>query len=184
MEKDIPIDYLRECFSYDPESGFLAWLPRPREHFSSYGAWRSWSTRYGGSMAGPGVGGDHRRVEITFGGKRVGLLVHRAIWAIVTGEWPLSEIDHINRVRDDNRWVNLREATDAEQSWNRSMAANNTSGFVGVSWHKPLRKWRTQIQVNTRKRHIGYFPTRELAYEAYLAAKARLHPFQPLPRAA
>ena len=182
--REVPIDYLREALSYDPATGVLTWRERPRTHFLSDGNWRGWNKRYGGRMAGAGADREHRKVEITFMKKTIDLGAHRIAWAIVTGNWPLNEIDHINRVRDDNRWVNLREATDAEQCWNSGKHANNTSGFVGVSWHKPLHKWRTQIQANTRKRRLGYFPTPELAHAAYLEAKRRLHPFQPIPRAA
>ena len=100
------------------------------------------------------------------------------------GVWPTNEIDHVNRVRDDNRLTNLREATDAEQSWNRNKPAHNTSGFVGVSWHKGAKKWGAYIGSGGSGLYLGYFPTSELASAAYLEAKARLHKFRSLPRAA
>ena len=39
---------------------------------------------------------------------------HRVIWALVHGEWPEGQIDHINGVRDDNRLENLRVVTNQD----------------------------------------------------------------------
>lgn len=49
-------------------------------------------------------------------------LMHRIIWVIQTGDWPPMGLDpdHINRVRSDNRWENLRLATHTENMRNRS----------------------------------------------------------------
>lgn len=44
----------------------------------------------------------------------------RLAWLYMTGEWPKYEMDHINHVKDDNRWVNLRDVTPAENCANRT----------------------------------------------------------------
>ena len=54
--------------------------------------------------------------------------VHRVIWFYMTGNFPKDQIDHINHIRNDNRWINLREASIQENDKNRSKAINNISG--------------------------------------------------------
>jgi hypothetical protein len=44
----------------------------------------------------------------------------------MTGRWPASEIDHKNRIRDDDRFDNLREATSQQNTFNR-VRKNKTS---------------------------------------------------------
>ena len=102
----------------------------------------------------------------------------------MTGVWPVKEIDHINGNPSDNRWVNLREGTRGEQLQNQKLGKRNTSGLMGVSPDKLRGKWCACIQVGGRRYHLGRFSASEAAHAAYLEAKARLHPFQPVPRAA
>jgi len=45
-------------------------------------------------------------------------LAHRLAWFISYKEWPSREIDHINRDRDDNRLVNLRDVSRKQNSEN------------------------------------------------------------------
>ena len=52
------------------------------------------------------------------------------------------------------------------QNINRRMQVTNTSGFVGVSWHKGSNKWQTQIMVNKIKIHLGYFNSVQEAVQA------------------
>jgi hypothetical protein len=59
---------------------------------------------------------------------------------------------------------------------------NYTSGYTGVTWFKQRRKWMAQIVVERRRYGLGYFPSAELAYQAYFTAKRALHSFQPIPR--
>ena len=58
---------------------------------------------------------------------------------------------------------------------NRTRQANNTSGFKGVSLHKPTGKYRAYITINRQTRHLGLFPNPEEAYEVYLLAARELH---------
>lgn len=56
---------------------------------------------------------------------------HRLAFLFIEGRFP-NRIDHINHIRNDNRWVNLREVTHQENSKNQSINSKNTSGVMGV----------------------------------------------------
>lgn len=58
--------------------------------------------------------------------------LHRLAFLYMTGVFPSEEIDHINRIRDDNRWVNLRLATRSENQHNSALPSNNTTGVKGL----------------------------------------------------
>ena len=74
--------------------------------------------------------------------------------------------DHINRDKLDNRRSNLRYATSKENSRNRSMPKNNTSGYIGVSWHIQNKKYIAQVKTDGRTHNLGYFDTAEAAARA------------------
>ncbi len=57
---------------------------------------------------------------------------HRIVWLLVNGEFPKSEIDHINRNRTDNRIENLRESNRKQQIENSTRKPNQETGVVGV----------------------------------------------------
>jgi hypothetical protein len=103
------------------------------------------------------------------------LLVHRVIWAIETGHWPKNKIDHKNRIRSDNTWGNIREASDIENGRNISVGNRNTSGFKGVSFHRASKKWRAQIVAAGTFYSLGLHKTREQASNAYKEAAKKLH---------
>lgn len=101
---------------------------------------------------------------------------HRLAWLYMTGSWPIDRIDHINGVKLENRFSNLREATDAGNNHNRHRAqSNNKFGLHGVYVH-PKGKFLAHIRVNKKKIHLGSFDTPEQAVSAYLAAKLIHHP--------
>jgi hypothetical protein len=82
-------------------------------------------------------------------------------------------IDHRDGNRANNRWSNLRLATQSENSANRHRHINNTSGFKGVSLCK-WGKWRACIEKNGRKIHLGMYDTPQAAHAAYVAAARKL----------
>lgn len=95
---------------------------------------------------------------------------HRIAWLIKTRAWPIADIDHINGVRSDNRWCNIRQATRSQNCMNRPIPRNNTSGYKGVSFHRHSRKWYAHISGKC----IGYFMTPEQASDAYERASSAL----------
>ena len=96
---------------------------------------------------------------------------HRLAWLYVYGVWPSAEIDHINRVKTDNRIDNLTEATRTENNRNKGKSKNNTSGHVGVSWDKTKQKWYAYIQHDSKRIHLGYYDVLEDAVAARRAGE-------------
>lgn len=103
---------------------------------------------------------------------------HRLAWFYVTGQWPNGLTDHRNGVTGDNHWANLRLVDHQGNAQNRKRPANNKSGWVGVTYLKRCGKWQAVIS----GRYLGRFHSAEAAGAAYLAAKARIHLIQPIPR--
>ena len=151
---------LRALLDYNPDTGAFTWR-NGRSNMAT------------GAVAGT----NHNQgyVQVSVGDKLY--LAHRLAFLWMTGEWPAYQVDHINGDRADNRWINLRNATNQENAHNHGeLPRHNTSGFLGVSYYKRDGSWQGRIQVDGRKRHLGYFATPELAHAAYLKAKHELHP--------
>ena len=85
------------------------------------------------------------------------------------------EIDHIDGNGLNCARPNLRLATKSQNGVNRGKNKNNTSGYKGVQWSKQKNKWMATIWVKDKSEYIGYFDTRELAYEAYCQKAKELH---------
>jgi hypothetical protein len=70
---------------------------------------------------------------------------------------PENQLDHINRIRDDNKIKNLREASIQCNNRNCCQRPNTSSGIKGVSYHKQANKWAAQIKTNRKNNYLGYF---------------------------
>lgn len=57
---------------------------------------------------------------------------HRIVWLLHYGHFPKMEIDHINRIRTDNRIENLRECTRLENIQNSYIPVNKDTGVRGI----------------------------------------------------
>lgn len=147
---------------YDEETGKLFW----REHEGH----KYFNTRWAGKEAG--WENDSGYSELTWEGK--GLLAHRVIWKMKTGQQPADSIDHIDGTKLNNRWVNLREVSHDQNMWNAKLFHTNTSGYRGVSFIQQHQLWRAAIGVNGKKKHLGYFKTPELAHAAFKDATFKM----------
>lgn len=161
--RDISAEYLRSVLAYDPEIGIFIWRYRPDMP-------RKWNTRWAGKRAGYVVRG-HIKIQID---GDAGHYAHRLAWLYMTDEWPVEQIDHINGVRADNRWSNLRAATDTENKLNKGPQANGSSGYRGVYFIAEIARWRVRI---TREGHtfsVGMFDTLKEAVAARRKAEQEL----------
>ena len=101
---------------------------------------------------------------------------HRLMWLYVYGAMPLLQIDHMNRNRQDNRPINLRLATQKQNSENSFRPKQNTSGFRGVRFEARLKSkpWSACITNNYKQNHLGYYATMEEAILARQTAEDKL----------
>lgn len=159
MKHELTAERLRELLHYDPDTGLIFWAASRK-------------------VAGTKQSGGYVQVEIR--GRRY--VAHRLAWLWMTGQWPRDQIDHINGIRADNRWSNLREATHAENMQNQRSSRSDSlhSSKIGVGFHRVSGKWRARIGLNGVQRTIGYFDSEEEAHAAYLKAKAEHHPFSTI----
>ena len=111
---------------------------------------------------------DDGYIRIGIDGQRYS--AHRLAILYTDGYLPEHEVDHINRIRTDNRRVNLREASRQCQCRNSGVRKDNTSGVKGVHWDSRTGKWMTQVAVNGKTKTIGYHDTiLDAAYTRYAA---------------
>jgi hypothetical protein len=95
---------------------------------------------------------------------------HRLAWLYVYGVWPASEIDHINRIKTDNRIANLREASRSQNTMNRANArTDNKLGVLGVS--QVGSRFIARIVLDGEQKYLGMHRTIEAASLAYTSAK-------------
>jgi hypothetical protein len=158
--KVLPIEYLRKRLRYEPDTGKLFWLDHD-------GMPQKWRTRWAGREAFTTV---HSKGYRCGGIDNRSYLTHRVIWALVYGTWPKDQIDHKNGDKIDNRLVNLRDVSHAENRKNVSKQSNNTSGACGVRWDKRREKWQAQIMVGRKFHHLGLFTSFDDAVAARRAA--------------
>ena len=93
----------------------------------------------------------------------------RVIWMWMTGEDPGEmDVDHINHVRDDNRWENLQLLTHANNTAKRVIQTNNTTGVRGVSRHPDGRFLARATLGGGKRKHLGYYDSVELAEQALI----------------
>lgn len=102
-------------------------------------------------------------------------VVHRLAWLYVHGSFPAAFLDHINGERDDNRIVNLREATRSQNNANRPPGKNCNSGQRGVYWHPVKKLWMAAAGKDGRIIHLGGFKEFDAAKAAYQQAADGLH---------
>ena len=146
------IDTLKNHLHYDPETGVFTRR-------------KKWGNRPAG---GPiGCVNRHGYLQISVAGRCY--TAQRLAWFYVHGRWPDGVIDHINRIRNDNRFCNLRCVTQSHNALNTEYT-NNKHKVRGVTYIAP---WRATIQVNGKRIKLGSFHTIEEAVAARKAAEQK-----------
>jgi hypothetical protein len=146
------------------DNGKLFWLPRGHGKFDK---------QFANKEAGCYRPKDDCFV-IAFKGTHI--LLSRAIWIYHNGEILKGmEIDHINRIRSDDRIENLRMCHRHENAWNTKRRIDNSSGVKGVCWNPRNNNWRAKLNVNKTTIEVGSFQTLEQASDAINHARLLHH---------
>jgi hypothetical protein len=148
---------LRELLQYAPETGEFTWkVSHPR---AKAGAVAGAIDHYG-------------YVVIRLDGRLY--KAHRLVWLYVHGVWPLKNIDHINRIKNDNRLENLRLADQSINMHNVDVRVGSKSGVAGVTWRADRKKWNARIKIGYKNFNLGLFDNIAAAVAARRDAEARL----------
>lgn len=151
----ITLSLAKEVFDFDPKSGALFWRRGSRR--------AAVGSRAGYVHRGTG----YRLIKVD----GIRLREHHVVWLMFHGEWPMGEIDHRNRCRDDNSPGNLRMASVAQNRANASLRHDNQTGYRGVYLHKQSGRYHAELRVNGVKRSLGLYGTAEEAGEAARLAR-------------
>jgi len=153
---NISREYVLTLLAYDTATGVFTWR-------NSRGRAKA------GMRAGNTCSQGYRRIKID--GRFYA--EHRLVWLVEHGNLPTGEVDHKDRVRDNNRISNLRVVSRKLNMENTGRHGRNTSGFKGVSFCKVSQKWRAFICHKRRVMSLGYFLTPEDAHAAYVTAREK-----------
>lgn len=170
---------LKQLFDYNPETGIAIWLKRKPEFINAsseveaVGKATAWNNRLEGKQLGTLDTNGYLKIAIF--NQRFWL--HRIIWKWMEGYDP-DQVDHIDGVRSNNSWVNLREVSVKENAKNKRRLNRNTTGVTGVSICKRTGKYHTYIGHGDTRITLGYFADLESARNARKTAEIKLgyHP--------
>ena len=150
---------VRELFDYEPDTGAL--IRR---------VWRGGRAaprlRAGSVVLKNGRASRHVRVD------GADYPVSHIIWLWMTGELPKDQIDHADRNQLNDRWANLREVTNSQNSINATPITDKKTGARGVTRHRS-GTYLARIWVRGKLINLGTFDTVAEASAAYQAARVK-----------
>lgn len=120
---------LNELLTFDPDTGEIRWKV-------------SQGTCKAGGIAGSIViskGKEYRQIKID----SIPYYAHRLARFYYYNDQPI-EVDHANGNGLDNRKENLRPSNRKHNTTNASKRKDNTSGVIGVRYHKQMKLWVAQ----------------------------------------
>lgn len=150
----LTVERLRNALYYDPDTGLFTWI-RPTSNRAKKGS-------------GPSCLDRHGYPVVRLDGRLY--LAHRLAFLYMTGRFPKHDMDHVNGIRSDNRWANLREATRQENLRNKIARKPDAKGIQRL----PSGKWRARITVDRQGIHLGCFSSSAEAKAAYSREAVRL----------
>lgn len=152
---------LKECLEYHPSTGDFIWLWRD-------GISESVNQRDTGSKAGSSTSNGY--IQICIDG--INHLAHRLAFLYERGTIP-DLVDHKDGNKANNRWDNLRAATNQQNGFNAGVSKANKSGRKGVCWDKRNQKWLVSIMVSGKSLFLGRFSVLDDAVKARQEAEEK-----------
>ena len=136
--------FLKSTLDYNPDTGIFTWKVNLGQ-----------KARIGEVAGCSDVNG---YIRIRFHEKSY--LAHRLVFMWMKGYFPEHDVDHINRIKDDNSWKNLKEVSRQCNNRNQNLYKQNKSGVAGVrKGHNGI--WNTNIGVDKKLIHLGCFSKKE-----------------------
>jgi len=139
-------EQIQRLLHYNSTSGKLYWKFREDRD-------KSWNTRYAYKEA---------FTTIDAHGYLVGKInykcykAHRVAWALFHSSWPTEVIDHINRIKTDNRIDNLRDTNKSVNTLNAKLSSNNTTGIKGISYDRTRDRYVVYTTVHRKRKYLGF----------------------------
>lgn len=140
MER-ITQDKLKELLHYNPDTGIFTWLVSKLPNATI------------GGVAGHKSKDGYIYITVD----SICYCGHRLAWLYEHGYFPENGIDHKDRIKHHNWISNIREASQQCNMRNTDVRKDNTSGVVGVCWHKASRKWVAQTTINGIHKYLGCY---------------------------
>lgn len=154
MKFQMTKEIAREFFDYNQSNGQLFIKKRDRKWFDSSAEQGRFNTRWAEKILKTKDKDGYVIMTIS----KTRFTAHSIIWIYMTGKPPEHETDHINGIRDDNSWANLRPVTRGENLKNKSVTNRTPCLVLGVSFLPELNKYRARISANgTTTYHLGVF---------------------------
>ena len=147
---------LKEVLDYNPDTGFFKW-------------------KINKSKCSPKnkIAGSYNGGYIQISIDKIPNYAHRLVWLYIYGYFPKNEIDHINKVKNDNRFKNLREVSRSCNMKNCNLSKRTTTGITGVYWNKQNNKWQAGIRAKCKQRHLGFYKNKIDAVKARWRAEKK-----------
>jgi len=131
---------LKKIFHYNPTTGVwiynIKYISRGRKSLR-YGKFAGYISKSTGYYI---LGIDNKAYQSS-----------RLAFLYMDGYIPENQVDHINRIRHDDRWCNLRHVSCSCNIRNVGIRKNNTTGITGVYWHKRRKAWTVCIHEDNKK---------------------------------
>jgi hypothetical protein len=125
---------LKELLTYEPDTGLF------RYNYMTF--YRTEPNKIAGFINALGY------VIIAIDG--VDYKAHRLAFLYMENKLSLDDVDHINRIRHDNKWKNLREVDRVLNAHNTGHYITNTSGVKGVCFDKKKKLYTAQINFSNK----------------------------------
>lgn len=125
-------DELALLLDYDPLTGKFTWTGNgfAQDHVAR-------------RMKGKEAGCSHNAGYVTIRVKKKLYLAHRLAYLYMEGYMP-DFVDHRNRIRNDNSWLNLRAAT--RELNNQNVTPTSNTGFLNITWVEPKKHYVVTIK--------------------------------------
>ncbi|MFC2189642.1 HNH endonuclease [Enterobacter hormaechei] len=140
------VTLLKTHLAYYPDTGEFVWLRRSSPRAAA------------GDIAGTEDARGYKKVML----RRKAYMLHRLAFVFMGQPVP-DEIDHVNTIKGDNRWQNLRPCTRSQNTGNQNVRGDNQYGVKGLLRNKKSGSWYGQVVIARKTYRTPKLKSRNLA---------------------